>query len=42
MILHKILGDTTQEEAFSRENPDIGHLRIFGCPNTSMYMSRKG
>jgi hypothetical protein len=26
-----ILGDKTLEEEFSGVNPDIGHLRIFGC-----------
>jgi hypothetical protein len=29
---HKILGDKNLEEAFSRVNPEIGHLRIFGFP----------
>ena len=28
--LHKILGMSTPEEAFSRKRPDISHLRIFG------------
>jgi hypothetical protein len=26
------LGDKTLEEAFSGVKPEIGHLRIFGCP----------
>lgn len=29
--LHRALGHMTLEEAFSGKNPDIGHLRIFGC-----------
>jgi hypothetical protein len=29
---HRILGDKTPEEAFTRVKPEIGHLRIFGCP----------
>jgi len=29
---HRILGTKTLEEAFSGVNPEIGHLRIFGCP----------
>jgi transposase InsO family protein len=29
---HRILGDKTPEEAFSGVKPEIGHLRIFGCP----------
>jgi hypothetical protein len=29
---HWILGDKTREEAFSRVNPEIGHLRILGFP----------
>ena len=29
---HRRLGDITPEEAFTREKPDISHLRIFGCP----------
>jgi hypothetical protein len=32
MNLHRILGDTTLEEAFIGVNPEIVHLRIFGCP----------
>jgi hypothetical protein len=28
---HRIFGDKTLEEAFSRVKPHIGHLRIFGC-----------
>ena len=30
--LHRRLGDITLEEAFTRENPEISHLGIFGCP----------
>jgi hypothetical protein len=26
------LGDITLEEAFTREKPNISHLRMFGCP----------
>ena len=29
---HRRLRDMTPEEAFTREKPEIGHLRIFGCP----------
>jgi hypothetical protein len=29
---HRILGDKTPEEAFTGVKPEIGHLRIFGCP----------
>jgi len=29
---HGILGGKTPEEVFTRVNPDIEHLRIFGCP----------
>jgi hypothetical protein len=29
---HRILGDKTLKEAFSGVKPEIGHLRIFGCP----------
>jgi hypothetical protein len=31
MSPHRILGEKTLEEEFSRVKPDIGHLRIFGC-----------
>jgi transposase InsO family protein len=30
--LHRISGDKTPEEAFTGVKPEIGHLRIFGCP----------
>ena len=29
---HQIFGNITSEEAFTEENPEISHLRIFGCP----------
>jgi hypothetical protein len=29
---HAILKDKTHEEVFSGTKPEIGHLRIFGCP----------
>ena len=29
---HRRLRDMTLEEAFTGEKPEIGHLRIFGCP----------
>ena len=29
---HAILKDKTLEEVFSRIKPEVGHLRIFGCP----------
>jgi hypothetical protein len=29
---HKILGNMTHEEVFTRKNPKVSHLRIFGCP----------
>jgi NADH:ubiquinone oxidoreductase subunit len=32
MSSHRILGDKTLKEAFSRVTPEIRHLRIFGCP----------
>jgi hypothetical protein len=28
---HVILGEKTPEEAFTGENPEVGHLRIFRC-----------
>jgi transposase InsO family protein len=28
---HRVLGDKTPKEAFSRKKPEIGHFRIFGC-----------
>jgi hypothetical protein len=28
---HKVLGNVTPEEAFTRKKPDISHLKIFGC-----------
>jgi hypothetical protein len=27
-----IMGEKTPEEAFTGENPEVGHLRTFGCP----------
>jgi hypothetical protein len=32
MISHRISRDKTPEEAFLGLNPEIRHLRIFGCP----------
>jgi hypothetical protein len=29
---HVIMGEKTPEEAFTGEKPEVGHLRIFGCP----------
>ena len=29
---HAILDQKTPEEVFTGEKPDVGHLRIFGCP----------
>jgi len=29
---HAILEDKTPEEAFSGKKPEVGHLRVFGCP----------
>ena len=29
---HALLKGKTPEEAFTRSKPDIGHLRVFGCP----------
>lgn len=29
---HFILGDKTPEEKFTGVKPEVGHLRIFGCP----------
>jgi hypothetical protein len=31
-IPHRILEDKTPEEAFTGVRPEIGHLKIFGCP----------
>lgn len=28
---HRVLGNMTLEETFTREKPHVGHLRIFGC-----------
>ena len=30
--LHRVLGMSTPEEAFSGKKPDISHLNIFGSP----------
>ena len=30
-ISHSTLGNKTPEEMFSRENPEVIHLNIFGC-----------
>jgi hypothetical protein len=32
MFPHAILKDKTPEEVFSRIKPEVGHIRIFGCP----------
>jgi hypothetical protein len=32
IIPHKILGNKTHEEVFTRKKPEVSHLRIFGCP----------
>jgi hypothetical protein len=32
MSPHRILGNKTSEEEFSGVKPEIGHLKIFGCP----------
>jgi hypothetical protein len=29
---HRVLGDETPEEAFTKVKQEIRHLRIFGCP----------
>ena len=29
---HRVLDNKTPEEAFSREKPEVSHLRIFGFP----------
>jgi hypothetical protein len=29
---HQILNNMTPKEAFTRVKPEVGHLRIFGCP----------
>ena len=31
-ISHSTLGNKTPEGMFTRENPEVGHLKIFGCP----------
>ena len=28
---HRVLGNMTPKEAFTREKPHVGHLHIFGC-----------
>jgi len=38
---HIVLGDNTLEEAFSRENPKVGHFRIFGYHTYSHFLSKK-
>jgi hypothetical protein len=32
MCLHAILKDKTPEEVFSGIKPEVGHIRMFGCP----------
>jgi hypothetical protein len=32
MSPHRILEGKTPEEAFTGSRPEIGHLKIFGCP----------
>ena len=32
IIFHSTLGNKTPKEMFIRENPEVGHLKIFGCP----------
>jgi hypothetical protein len=32
IIPHNILGNKTTEEVFTEKKPEVGHLRIFGCP----------
>ena len=32
IIPHRVFGNTTLEEAFTGVKPEVGHLRIFGCP----------
>lgn len=32
MTPHQALGDKTREEVFTSIKPNVGHLRIFGCP----------
>ena len=39
--LHPALGHMTLEEAFSGKQPDIGHLRIFGCITYSYIAKEK-
>lgn len=29
---HRVVKDKTLEEAFTGVRPEVGHLRIFGCP----------
>ena len=31
-IYHSALGNKTLEEMFTGENPEVSHLKIFGCP----------
>ena len=32
IIVHSDLGNKNLEEMFTRENPEVIHLNIFGCP----------
>ena len=31
IISHNVLGNKTPEEMFTGENPEVNHLKIFGC-----------
>jgi len=35
---HRVVKGKTPEEAFTEEKPEVGHLRIFGCP-VFMYLA---
>ena len=32
IISHSALGNKTPEEMLTGENPEVSHLKIFGCP----------
>jgi hypothetical protein len=38
---HRVLGNKTREEDFSRKKPEVGNFRIFGCLTYSHVPSKK-
>ena len=41
-ISHSALGNKTPEEMFTEENPEVSHLKIFGCSVYYTFPRRKG